>query len=64
MFDYIIVGAGFSGSVMAERIANELNKKVLIIEKRRHIAGNVYDRYDESGLLVHQYGPHIFSYKS
>ncbi|WP_201317855.1 UDP-galactopyranose mutase [Paenibacillus sp. EPM92] len=60
MFDYIIVGAGFSGSVMAERIANELNKKVLIIEKRRHIAGNVYDRYDESGLLVHQYGPHIF----
>ncbi|WP_248929434.1 UDP-galactopyranose mutase [Paenibacillus hamazuiensis] len=60
MFDYIIVGAGYSGAVMAERIANELNKKVLIIEKRRHIGGNAYDRYDEAGVLIHQYGPHIF----
>ncbi len=60
MFDYLIVGAGFAGSVMAERIATQLNKKVLIIEKRDHIGGNAYDEYDEHGILVHRYGPHIF----
>ena len=60
MFDYIIVGAGLAGCVMAERIANVLNKKVLIIEKRNHIGGNCYDYYDENGFLVHKYGPHIF----
>jgi UDP-galactopyranose mutase len=60
MYDYVIVGAGFSGAVMAERLANELDKKVLIIEKRSHIGGNAYDRYDESGILIHHYGPHIF----
>jgi len=59
MFDYIIVGAGFAGSVMAERIANVLNKKVLIIEKRNHIAGNCYDERIEN-ILVHKYGPHLF----
>ena len=59
MFDYIIVGAGFVGSVMAERIANVLNKKVLIIEKRNHIAGNCYDERIEN-ILVHKYGPHLF----
>lgn len=58
--DYLIVGAGFAGSVMAERIASQLNKKVLIIEKRDHIAGNAFDEYDEYGILVHRYGPHIF----
>ena len=59
-FDYLIVGSGLSGSVLAERIANELNKKVLIIDKRNHIGGNVYDYYNEYGILVHKYGPHIF----
>ena len=58
--DYLIIGAGFAGSVMAERIASQLNKKVLIIEKRDHIAGNAFDEYDEYGILVHRYGPHIF----
>ena len=59
MFDYIIIGAGFAGSVLAERIANKLNKKVLIIEKRRHIGGNCYDERVEN-ILVHKYGPHLF----
>lgn len=60
MFDYMVVGAGFAGSVLAERLANGLNKKVLVVEKRNHIAGNAYDHYDDHGLLVHKYGPHIF----
>jgi len=60
MFDYIIVGAGMTGCVMAERIANIINKKVLIIEKRDHIGGNCYDYYNENGILIHKYGPHIF----
>lgn len=60
MFDYLIVGAGYAGSVLAERIASQLNKKVLIVDKRNHIAGNAYDYYNEEGILVHKYGPHIF----
>jgi len=60
MFDYIIVGAGFAGAVMAERIANKLNKKVLIIEKRDHIAGNCFDYKDENNIVIHKYGPHLF----
>ena len=60
MFDYLIVGAGFAGSVLAERLATRSNKKVLIIDKRSHIAGNAYDHYNEEGVLVHKYGPHIF----
>lgn len=63
MFEYIIVGAGFAGSVLAERIATQLDKKVLIIEARNHIAGNAYDSYDNNGVLVHNYGPHIFHTK-
>lgn len=59
-FDYLIVGAGFAGSVMAERLASQFNKKVLIVEKRNHIGGNAYDEYDEHGILIHKYGPHIF----
>ncbi|MBJ7448998.1 MAG: UDP-galactopyranose mutase [Parachlamydiales bacterium] len=58
--DYLIVGAGFSGCVIAERLAREKSKSVLIIDKRSHIGGNAYDYYDESGILVHKYGPHIF----
>lgn len=61
-FDYVIVGAGLSGLTLAERIANELDEKVLIIEKRDHIGGNVYDFYDD-GLLIQKYGPHIFHTK-
>jgi UDP-galactopyranose mutase len=60
MFDYLIVGAGFAGSVLAERLAAGSGKRVLICDKRPHIGGNAYDHYDEHGLLVHKYGPHIF----
>lgn len=60
MFDYLIVGAGFAGSVLAERLANKAGKKVLLIDKRSHIGGNAYDHYDDAGILVHKYGPHIF----
>lgn len=60
MYDVLIVGAGFAGAIMAERIASRLNKKVLVLDKRNHIAGNAYDEYDDNGILVHKYGPHIF----
>jgi len=59
-FDFLIVGAGFAGSVLAERLARGSGMKVLVIDQRNHIAGNAYDHYDEQGLLVHKYGPHIF----
>lgn len=59
-FKYVIVGAGLAGLTIAERIANVLNEKVLIIEKRNHIGGNIYDSYNEDGILIHNYGPHIF----
>ncbi len=60
MFDWLVVGAGFAGSVLAERIATERNERVLVIDRRPHIAGNAYDGYNSDGLLVHKYGPHIF----
>ncbi len=60
MFEFIVVGSGFAGSVIAERMANVLNQKVLIIEKRRHIGGNCYDYRDENNIIVHKYGPHLF----
>jgi UDP-galactopyranose mutase len=60
MFDYVIAGAGFAGSVLAERLASQANKKVLLIDKRNHIGGNTYDFYNSDGILVHKYGPHIF----
>jgi UDP-galactopyranose mutase len=60
MFDYCIVGAGFAGSVLAERLARGAGKRVLVVECRPHVGGNAYDHYDEAGLLVHRYGPHIF----
>ena len=59
-FDYLIVGAGFAGSVLAERLARGLGQRVLIVDKRPHIGGNAYDRYDDAGVLIHPYGPHIF----
>jgi UDP-galactopyranose mutase len=59
-FDYLIVGAGFAGSVLAERLASVLGQRVLLVDKRPHIGGNAYDRHDDAGLLIHPYGPHIF----
>ena len=60
MFDWLIVGAGFAGSVIAQQIATERDEQVLLIDRRPHIGGNAYDRYDGAGILFHQYGPHIF----
>ena len=59
-FDFLIVGAGFAGSVLAERIATQLGKTCLVVERRNHIGGNAYDHYDTAGVLVHAYGPHYF----
>ncbi len=58
--DYLIVGAGFSGAVLAQKLAEEKNRKVIVIDKRQHIGGNSYDYYNEHGVLVHKYGPHYF----
>lgn len=60
MFDSIVIGAGFAGSVIAQKLASEGNKKVLVIEKRNHVAGNCYDCYDDYDIYIHKYGPHIF----
>src|SRR3954471_5876502 len=60
MIDYLIVGAGFAGSVIAERLATVMGKKVLVVDRRPHIGGNAYDHYNDDGILVHRYGPHIF----
>ena len=59
-FDFLIVGAGYAGAVLAERLARGLDKRVLVVDRRNHIAGNAYDYHDAAGLLVHKYGPHIF----
>jgi UDP-galactopyranose mutase len=59
-YDVMVVGAGFAGSVMAERLAADAGKRVLVVDRRPHVAGNAYDHLDEAGVLIHQYGPHIF----
>ena len=59
MFDDLIVGAGFAGGVLAERLAS-IGRKVLIVDKRAHIGGNAFDQFDDAGILIHPYGPHIF----
>lgn len=59
-YDYLVVGAGFAGAVMAERLASDSGKRVLVIDRRDHIGGNAFDHLDEAGILVHRYGPHIF----
>lgn len=59
-FTYLIVGAGFAGSVLAERLASDGRQRVLVIDRRNHVGGNTYDRLNDDGILVHQYGPHIF----
>src|SRR3954470_3418014 len=60
MFDYLIVGAGFAGSVLAERLARQAGKRVLLVDRRPHIGGNAYDHYDDGGILVHRAGRHIY----
>src|ERR1700709_2217369 len=60
MYDWLVVGAGFAGAVMAERLARERSEGVFVIDRRSHIAGNAYDHFNKAGLLVHRYGPHIF----
>jgi UDP-galactopyranose mutase len=60
MYDWLIVGAGFAGSVLAERLASVRNESILLVDRRPHIGGNAYDRRNDAGLLIHQYGPHIF----
>lgn len=60
MYDSIVIGAGIAGSVTARQLAEKGNQKVLVVEKRNHIGGNCYDRPDDYGILVHEYGPHIF----
>lgn len=59
-YDVVIVGAGFAGSVLAERLAADSGQRVLLCDRRNHVAGNAYDKHDAAGILVHQYGPHIF----
>ena len=59
-FDHLVVGAGFAGAVLAERLASQLGRKVLVVDRRSHIGGNAHDRYDDAGVLIHPYGPHIF----
>ncbi|MEH3120676.1 MAG: UDP-galactopyranose mutase [Sphingomonas phyllosphaerae] len=59
-YDCLVVGAGFAGAVMAERLASQSGRRVLVVDRRPHIAGNAYDVEDEAGILIHQYGPHIF----
>lgn len=60
MYDWLVVGAGFAGSVLAERLANGRGETVLVVDRRPHIGGNAYDHYDDAGILIHKYGPHIF----
>ena len=58
-FDFLVVGAGFSGTACSQQLA-EKGYKVLLIDQRDHIGGNAYDKYDDNGVLIHPYGPHIF----
>jgi UDP-galactopyranose mutase len=60
IYDALVVGAGYAGSIVAERIATQCGGRVLVVDRRDHVAGNAYDYVDEHGVLVHRYGPHIF----
>lgn len=63
-YDTLVVGAGYAGSIVAERLATQCDQRVLVIDRRDHIAGNAFDYYDDHGVRVHAYGPHIFHTKS
>ncbi|MDN4492210.1 UDP-galactopyranose mutase [Ureibacillus aquaedulcis] len=64
MYNSVIIGAGYAGLILAERLATQRNQKVLIIEQRQHIGGNAYDHFTDEGILIHEYGPHIFHTRS
>jgi UDP-galactopyranose mutase len=64
MFDYLVVGAGFSGAVVASQMARRFNKRVMLVDRRSHVGGNAFDHRDDAGVLVHKYGPHIFHTQS
>ncbi|MEI6352084.1 MAG: UDP-galactopyranose mutase [Verrucomicrobiota bacterium] len=59
-YDYLVIGAGFAGAVLAERLASQRNRRVLVVDRRNHIGGNSHDAKDDAGVLVHLYGPHYF----
>jgi UDP-galactopyranose mutase len=59
-FDVLVVGAGFAGAILAERLAADAGLRVLVVDRRPHVGGNAHDYLDEHGVLVHKYGPHIF----
>jgi len=63
-FDTLVVGAGYAGSILAERLASQCGQRVLVVDRRDHVAGNAYDYPDEHGVLCHRYGPHIFHTQS
>ena len=60
MYDSIVIGSGFAGAVVARELAEKKGQRVLVLDARDHVGGNCYDRLDEHGILIHQYGPHIF----
>lgn len=64
MFDYLVIGAGFSGAVVASQMARRFGKRVMLVDRRSHVGGNAYDHMDDAGVLIHKYGPHIFHTQS
>ena len=59
-FDFLVVGAGFAGTVLAERLSSQLGKSCLVVERRSHVGGNAYDSRESNGILLHRYGAHYF----